>query len=175
MRQQGIMRSDRGARVSIAKLEYLDTLPNELCSHLIEGTARDPDSPVRASELRDASNTWLLSLHPRHWEAIAKGSKCYELRRQLPNATAAGDRVIVYVTRPVGLVCGAFTIGEVVESDTAIGLWAKVADGVPTASMQQALDYYEGARRFRAIRVVAVEMFEPYALGKHPPQGIIRA
>lgn len=133
-----------------------------------------PDALARASSLRDTSNTWLLSLHPRHWEAIANGSKRYELRRRLPSEATIGDRVIVYVKKPVGLVCGAFTVGKIVESDTAIGLWASVSEAVPTTTMQQVLGYYEGARKFRAIGIAAVEAFEPYVLGKHPPQGIVR-
>ena len=58
---------------------------------------------------------WALSIHLRHWEAIVDGTKRFELRRRLPSIVV-GDRIYVYVTRPIRAVCGSFTVANILHA-----------------------------------------------------------
>ncbi|MBM4411221.1 MAG: ASCH domain-containing protein [Chloroflexi bacterium] len=57
----------------------------------------------------------LLGIHPRHADAILRGSKTVELRRRFP-AIAAGTTVYLYASAPVSAVVGAFEVTGVAKA-----------------------------------------------------------
>ena len=113
----------------------------------------------------------LLSIHPRHAEAILDGDKTVELRRtRLPEDVS---HVVVYATSPVQTVLGWFEV-ESVERDRPWRLWEKhgSATGITRKEFRS---YFQGAVEGTAIsvrRVVALK--EPVALSSVwesvPPQ-----
>lgn len=115
---------------------------------------------------------WLCSIHQRHWTAIADGSKRYELRRRVPNI-AAGERVYVYVTRPIGCVLGSFVTGGVLRCVDVDALWSSVHGATPTTTREDVDAYFDGCPRPSAIAVCDVRL-ETRRLAKHPPQGLVR-
>lgn len=91
----------------------------------------------------------LLSIHPRHAEAILDGDKTVELRRtRLP---ADVSHVVVYATSPIQTVLGWFEV-EAVERDRPWRLWEKhgSATGVTRREFRS---YFEGASEGTAISV----------------------
>lgn len=77
---------------------------------------------------RDTEVVLLLSIQPQHAERIFNGSKHYELRKALPNASIR--RVYLYVTGNRGVV-GCFDAGAVVRQPID-KLWASVGTAATT-------------------------------------------
>lgn len=114
----------------------------------------------------------LLSIHPRHAEALMAGTKRVELRR-----TPVRDdttHVIVYATAPVKAVVGWFQV-EGVDVDSQTGIWNthRHVSGVTRGEFR---NYFAGAARASAIRVAAAHRLEtPLSIDaiagvKRPPQ-----
>lgn len=114
----------------------------------------------------------LLSIHPRHAEALMAGTKRVELRR-----TPVRDdttHVIVYATAPVKAVIGWFEVAGVdVDSQTSIWNTHRAVSGVTRGEFRS---YFAGAARASAIRVAAAHRLDsPLPLDaipgvKRPPQ-----
>lgn len=81
------------------------------------GRALRTTEPWRDLEREQApesdSSMVLLSIHPRHANAILTGTKTVELRRR-PPAAAPGTLVLIYSTTPVRAVVGWAEIRDVV-------------------------------------------------------------
>lgn len=94
-------------------------------------------------------NVALLSIHPRHADAILSGSKKVELRKR-PFAERF-DRVVIYATAPISAVVGAFRVDEV-ETATPATLWRKyhMVSGVTESEFKR---YYGDGRLAVAIHV----------------------
>ena len=115
---------------------------------------------------------WCISLHPQHWRAIVDGTKRYELRRRVPSIKS-GDRIHVYVSRPVRTVAGSFIVGRIVRA-TSRDLWSLCQRYVPTTSRADFDAYFTGVPVGVAIEISRVSLTPPIAPWFHPPQGVIR-
>jgi excisionase family DNA binding protein len=71
--------------------------------HQAIDAGEDTDNPA------DTGAALILSLHPRHAEAIVNGTKTVELRRRPLRATP-GTRVLLYATTPTAAVLGTATL-----------------------------------------------------------------
>ena len=80
----------------------------------------------------------LLSIHPRHAEAILQGEKLVELRR----TAVARDvtHVLIYATAPVQAVVGWFDV-EGVDVDSKTGIW-DAHGAVAGVTRQEFRDYF---------------------------------
>ncbi|HVI00851.1 MAG TPA: hypothetical protein VM869_19170 [Enhygromyxa sp.] len=121
-------------------------------------------------------NRILLSVHPRHAEAILAGTKLFEFRRVVP---ARPPRwVSLYATAPVLRIVGEFEVARVL-SDEPAELWADTAEfaGITRAEFDR---YFHGKQLAHAFEVFEPLRFEhaidPRALAKNsgcvfnPPQ-----
>lgn len=99
----------------------------------------------------------LLSIHPRHAEAILRGEKLVELRRK----AVAGDvaQVLIYATAPVQAIVGWFDV-EGVEVDSKTGIW-DAHGAVAGVTRQEFRDYFDGAERAFAILVGHTQRLDP--------------
>jgi predicted transcriptional regulator len=91
----------------------------------------------------------LISIHPRHAEAILDGRKEVELRRAplAPETTHA----VIYATAPTSAVVGWFEI-ESIEIDTKTAIWDRFGP-LTCVSRAEHREYFAGATRAVAIRV----------------------
>lgn len=64
----------------------------------------------------------LLSLKPEWWERMKTGEKTLEIRRSRPVGVELPVRVIVYATKPVGMIVGEFLCGHFIRTDKLGGL-----------------------------------------------------
>lgn len=97
----------------------------------------------------------LLSIHPRHAEAILSGRKRVELRRTPVSSDTT--HVLIYATTPVKAVVGWFEVAGV-DGDSRTGLWNtyRLVCGVTRHEFRT---YFAGASRAYAIRVAAAHRF----------------
>lgn len=108
-------------------------------------------------DLRATRRVALLSIHPRHAEAILDGRKRVELRR-VPVARDT-THVLVYATAPTQAVVGWFEVDGIDEaSRTAIWNQHQFVTGV---SRREYRDYFSGASRAFAIRVGRSHRLDP--------------
>ena len=82
----------------------------------------------------------ILSIHPRHYEAIVRGEKKFEYRRRMPVQPIR--RILFYVSDPVRMVKGYSDIGGIL-TDTVDGLWDRTghASGL---SHREYREYFNG-------------------------------
>lgn len=99
----------------------------------------------------------LLSIHPRHAEAILRDEKLVELRRTVvaPDVT----HVLIYATAPIQAVIGWFEV-EGVEEDSKTGIW-ETHGSVAGVTRREFRDYFAGAARAFAIRVGRTQRLDP--------------
>ena len=123
---------------------------------------------------RPADRLALLSLHPKHADAIIKGTKKVEFRKRplAPDITC----VVIYATSPVGRVVAVFSIKEQVIG-TPQRLW-RTYRGEAGGSRAQFLAYYDGRSEGFGIRIgKIVSLAEPLSLRdafgiRRPPQSV---
>lgn len=99
----------------------------------------------------------LLSIHPRHAEAILRGEKRVELRRA-PIA-ANTTHVLLYATSPVRAVIGWFEVLGIDEASMT-AIWNKYGS-VSGISRSEHRSYFKGATRAFAIRVARPKRLSP--------------
>ena len=85
----------------------------------------------------------LLSLKPEWWEKICSGEKTLEIRKSRPVDVQLPVRVIVYATKPVGMIVGEFLSGHFIRRSSVGGLVARSM--VP---LQDLLAYADGGDVF---------------------------
>lgn len=114
----------------------------------------------------------LLSIHPRHANAILDGHKRVELRR-VPVSDDT-THVIVYATAPISAIVGWFEVAGIdLAAPTRIWNDHREVCGVTRREFRS---YFEGARTAAAIRVRrSHRLVEPLSLAalpgvKRPPQ-----
>ena len=90
---------------------------------------------------KSAGRVILLSIHPKHVEAILAGQKRVEFRRQ--RFRHSPSHIVVYATRPIQMIVGYATVEEVVQ-DSPHQLWRQYRDigGVKHSFFKK---YYDGA------------------------------
>ena len=114
----------------------------------------------------------LLSIHPKHAEAILMGRKSYEFRKVLFKQKVG--EVVIYATSPVCRVIGTFEVEEIYSAPPE-DVWAKVKE---VAGVTQELfgAYFSGRELAHAIKVSnPVRFVRPKPLSQYlksnvPPQ-----
>ena len=98
---------------------------------------------------RAAGRVALLSIHPRHADAILRGDKKVELRRAPVSRDT--ERILLYATAPVQTVVGWFAVEGIDEASTT-GIWKRHGP-VTGITRREHRQYFAGASRAFAIRV----------------------
>jgi predicted transcriptional regulator len=114
----------------------------------------------------------LLSIHPKHAEAILMGEKTYEFRKVLFKEKVS--EVVIYATSPVCRVIGTFVV-EGIYSAAPAEVWENSKDfaGVTEELFTQ---YFAGKKLAHAIKVgKCVRFVKPKNLSRYlksnvPPQ-----
>lgn len=118
----------------------------------------------------------LLSIHPKHVDAILAGTKTVELRRRRPRVDIGS--ALIYATSPRMELAGMFQIRSVTCSNLE-SLWQLTRERA-AITRQQFDDYFIGLETGVAIQISDVIRFpNPIPLdtlraewpGFHPPQG----
>lgn len=124
----------------------------------------------------NAENDVIISIHPRHANAILDGAKTVELRRRIPSLSV-GTRLWIYATRPVGAVIGVATVERIVRDDPA-QIWLQFGDqsGINRGDFDAYFDGTDVAiclllvNARRNAEQVAIEQLRCLRAGFHPPQ-----
>ena len=84
----------------------------------------------------------LLSIKPEFVQEIFTGKKKYEYRKAI--FTRSVDKVVVYSTKPVGMIVGEFTVENIL-NDTPSTLWDQ---------------YFEGRTHGYALKISSPRLYE---------------
>lgn len=105
----------------------------------------------------------LISIHPRHADAILSGKKTVELRKRVPKLLD-GDRVYLYVTVPRQELAGWFTVSKVLAGSPS-WLWTRVSKACCIERFDYE-GYFRNAETGHGIIVKKVEKYNsPMPLG----------
>ena len=114
-----------------------------------------------------------MSIKPRFVEKIRRGEKKFEFRRVLPRCQEV-DTIIVYASKPVGMVVGEITVADYHTYPVAeMWEWAKDKSGL---TREEFFRYFHGKENAHAIAIGSYKDYEqPIPLdvllpGKTPPQ-----
>ena len=69
----------------------------------------------------------LLSIKPEYAEKILNGTKLFEFRKNIPRDKSI-RKIIIYATKPIGMVVGEFEFDEVLR-ESPENLWQRTKDG----------------------------------------------
>ena len=98
----------------------------------------------------------LLSIKPEFAERIFDGTKRFEFRRSVFRDRSVRT-VVLYVTRPVGMIVGEFDVGDII-TETPDFLWERTR--AHAGISREFFDsYFEGRDRANAIEVAEVRRF----------------
>ena len=117
----------------------------------------------------------LLSIKPEFVDKIFSGEKLYEYRKSIFRKNVS--KVIVYCTKPIGMIVGEFEIEEVIE-DCPKAIWnrTKKFSGV---EKEFYLKYFKGRSKGYAIKIGLKTLYEkpvdPYTEHESffPPQSFM--
>jgi predicted transcriptional regulator len=118
----------------------------------------------------------IISIHPRHANAILDGAKTIELRRRIPSLSI-GTRLWIYATRPVGAVIGMATVERIVRGDPE-EIWLEFGNqsGINRIDFDAYFDGAEEAIGLLLVDVrrnaehVEIDQLRRLRDGFHPPQ-----
>jgi predicted transcriptional regulator len=98
----------------------------------------------------------MLSIHPNYAREIFNGHKRYEYRKRIFKKPV--NLVVVYVTRPTGLIVGEFSIKSIIE-DTPEKIWdqTKNASGIIKKDYDA---YFKGYEKGYAIEIEEVIQYD---------------
>lgn len=98
----------------------------------------------------------LLSIKPEFVAEIFNGTKEFEYRRSIFKNKMV-NKVIVYSTKPVGLIVGEFIIEKVLKDKPAI-LWEKTSEksGITKAFFD---DYFSGKEIGFALKITSAKLY----------------
>lgn len=99
----------------------------------------------------------LLSIRPVHVASILSGIKRFEFRRRLFTRRDVTS-VLIYCTRPVGLLVAEFEIAEILV-DAPDRLWERTASA-SGISKDYYDTYFEGRDQAFALAIGAIDIFE---------------
>lgn len=99
-----------------------------------------------------------LSIKRRYAEAIYRGEKRYEYRRQAP-AVDPPYHLLLYETEPTGSVTGAALVDDEVHGPVEDVIDETVADTPHTK--RELRDYFDGAEEGSALRIASTTRFQP--------------
>jgi predicted transcriptional regulator len=109
------------------------------------------------SEKEEASMSVILSIRPRHAQAIMDGTKRFEFRRRIFKNTEI-DTAYIYVTSPVQKIVGMIVISRIIETDLP-RLW-KLSSKYSGLEKEEFLSYFEGLEKGFAIEIGCVKVFD---------------
>ncbi|HEU4328225.1 MAG TPA: hypothetical protein VFS21_34125, partial [Roseiflexaceae bacterium] len=95
-------------------------------------------------------------IRPEFVRKIFDGSKRYEYRKRV-FCNKSVKSIIIYATKPIGMIVGEFSLDEIVE-DTPLGLWRKTKkfSGIDYSFYQK---YYQGYEKAVALKIGVVKQF----------------
>ena len=98
----------------------------------------------------------LLSIKPEFVQEIFTGKKKYEYRKAI--FTRSVDKVVVYSTKPVGMIVGEFTVENIL-NDTPSTLWDQTHkdSGITKDFFDQ---YFEGRTHGYALKISSPRLYE---------------
>lgn len=98
----------------------------------------------------------LLSIKPEFVREIFAGNKKYEYRKTI--FTKNVDKVVVYSTKPEGMIVGEFTVEAILEKEPA-ELWKEThkVSGITKEFFDQ---YFAGRKRGYALKISAPVLYE---------------
>lgn len=98
----------------------------------------------------------LLSIKPEFVREIFAGKKEYEYRKTI--FTKSVDTVVVYSTKPVGMIVGEFTVETILEESPRV-LWEKTnqVSGITKDFFDL---YFEGRKRGYALKISSPKLYE---------------
>ena len=98
----------------------------------------------------------LLSIKPEFVREIFAGNKKYEYRKAI--FTKNVNQVVVYSTKPEGMIVGEFTVETIIENEPQ-QLWdqTKEASGITKEFFDQ---YFEGRKRGYALKISSPKLYE---------------
>lgn len=98
----------------------------------------------------------LLSIKPEFVHEIFHGNKRYEYRKAI--FTKKVDKVVIYCTKPVGLIVGEFSVEQILE-ESPKKLWEKTHEhsGITKAFFDQ---YFDGRNRGYALKILSPRLYE---------------
>lgn len=98
----------------------------------------------------------LLSIKPEFVREIFAGNKKYEYRKAI--FTKNVNQVVVYSTKPEGMIVGEFTVETIIEKEPQ-QLWdqTKEASGITKEFFDQ---YFEGRKRGYALKISSPKLYE---------------
>ena len=102
----------------------------------------------------DSTRMLVLSLKPRHAEAIVAGTKTVELRRTRPNVDMP-TRALIYSTSPVKSLVGSCRV-DLIESQTLRELWRLASDRAGV-SRHEFHEYFAGLGQGVALHLSGVQ------------------
>lgn len=118
----------------------------------------------------------IISIHPRHANAILDGAKTVELRRRIPTLSV-GTRLWIYATLPVGAIIGLATVDRIVRGEPK-KIWLEFGDQTGIDRMDFDA-YFSGAEEAiglllvdaqRSIEQVEIAQLRGLRDGFHPPR-----
>lgn len=121
----------------------------------------------------------LISIRPTYANTIFSGQKTVELRRRIP-PLKPGQRLWIYVTKPVGAVLGVAEIERIVEgSPEAVWKSCGSRSGIERTEFDK---YFAGAEKAHGLVLSNIRKGNPAPMeflkdmrpGFHPPQVITR-
>ena len=98
----------------------------------------------------------LLSIKPEYVRKIFAGTKKYEYRKSI--FTKHVDKVVVYATKPMGMIVGEFSVEEVLVEEPEI-LWKETHEvsGISKDFFDQ---YFEGRQKGYALKVSSPPLYD---------------
>ncbi|EFS29425.1 ASCH domain-containing protein [Bacteroides sp. D2] len=98
----------------------------------------------------------LLSIKPEFVQEIFSGKKKYEYRKAI--FTKNVDKVVVYSTKPVGMIVGEFTVENIL-NDKPCTLWDQTHkdSGITKDFFDQ---YFEGRTHGYALKISSPQLYE---------------
>lgn len=114
----------------------------------------------------------LLSIKPEYANEIMDGNKLFEYRKRIFKKPV--NTIVMYVTKPVGLIIGEFTIKRIME-DTPLNIWLET-EAYAGIKKKDFDTYFKGHEKAYAIELRDVMAYHtpinPFRVWNHfiPPQ-----
>lgn len=99
----------------------------------------------------------LLSIKPEFVDEIFKGEKRFEYRRTIFKRTDI-RKVVVYATKPIGLIVGEFYIEQIIKESPQL-LWEKTSEqsGISKTFFDE---YFEGKEVGFALKIKSPQLYK---------------
>ena len=99
----------------------------------------------------------LISIRPQFCHLILDGKKFYEYRKKI-FANSDVDKVYIYVTKPICMIVGCFTVDSII-TDTPSKVWS-VTHECGGITKKRFNDYFKGCNVAHAIKIKDLKRFD---------------